>query len=361
MAAVRSKTIPRFHRCHGIYGTCVGLLMIVLMTLIKYTWKSLNEEKIQLATTFDLDYGVDESCTSIPIIRRSGSYFLDKKIQAGLSAEGVLPSFHVASYYAEKVPYHMATDVANFHLIKDLLQNHQNGLTFDIGANQGFYTYYLASLGMNVHSFEINEANFRCLQHGAEFNSREVANRVHLYPIGISSKNYRFGMQGNNYEGFLQQGNDGPILGVSFDCYAHHMRDSLDLTNVAFVKVDVEGFEIAVLKGAQNSLFRKGHSNIGGMIMEVGPDRWVRASIDFETGLEEMKKLSTHFKKSYVLIRASGGHVASCPLSLADHLLDKNPQTIMGSKMYEVQYSEWNVLLKQMHQNHFDCNFWYRN
>ena len=46
------------------------------------------------------------------------------------------------------------------------------------------------------------------------------------------------------------------LLGVTFDCFAHHMQDTLDISNVAFVKLDVEGFEIAVLKGAQNSLFK---------------------------------------------------------------------------------------------------------
>ena len=46
------------------------------------------------------------------------------------------------------------------------------------------------------------------------------------------------------------------------------------------MKVDVEGFEVVVLKGAQNSLFKHENSKIGGMVMEVGPDRWGRASVD---------------------------------------------------------------------------------
>jgi methyltransferase, FkbM family len=307
------------------------------------------------------DYNVDETCTSMPTIRRSGSYFLDDKIKAGNSTEKISPSFKVGSYYAEKVPYHMTTDIANFNLIKDLLKDKKDGLCFDFGANQGFYTYYLASLGMQVHAFEINESNFKALQHGAEFNSKDVADRVNLYPVGLGNKNGRFGMLGSDYLGFLRARKGGPIQGVTFDCFAHHMRGTLDLSNVAFVKLDVEGFEIAVLKGAQNSLFRKGQSTIGGMIMEVGPDRWGRASINFSTGVQEMKKLSTHFKKSHVLIRAEGLFSKTCPLSLADGLSDKNPKTIDNNSLYVVEYGEWDSLLKTMEKNQYDCNLWYEN
>mmetsp|Transcript_16318 Transcript_16318/g.21363 ORF Transcript_16318/g.21363 Transcript_16318/m.21363 type:complete len:206 (+) Transcript_16318:90-707(+) len=119
------------------------------------------------------DYHVDEICKNLPSIRPSGSYFLDDKIKAGLSPQNLTPAFKVGSYFAQKVPYHMATDIANFHLIQDLVKERKEGsLVLDIGANQGFYTYYLAALGMQVHAFEINEQNFKALQHGAEFNPR---------------------------------------------------------------------------------------------------------------------------------------------------------------------------------------------
>jgi len=168
-------------------------------------------------------------------------------------------------------------------------------------------------------------------------------------------------MKGGNYEGFLQQGRGGPILGVQFDCFAHHMLGKFDFSNIAFVKLDVEGFEIAVLKGAQNSLFSKeGYSKIGGMIMEVGPDRWGRAQIDLATGVEEMKKLSTHFKVSHVLMR-SEGYAKTCPLSLGDDLSDKNPRLFDGVKMFTIKIDEWGPLLAKMETNHFDCNFFYKN
>jgi len=322
----------------------------------------LANQKSSFIYSSNVDYHVDEKCTNLPSIRSSGSYFLDDKIAAGLSSKDIIPSFKVGSFYAEKVPYHMSEDGVYMHLIKDLLKGKEGGLVLDIGANQGFFTYFLASVGMEVHSFEIEQKNFRALQHGAEFNTKKVADLVHLYPVGLGEKNSRFSMKGSNYEGFLTEGKSGPILGVSFDCFAHHMRGKLDTSNVAFIKLDVEGFEIAVLKGGQNSLFKLGQSNIGGMLMEVGPDRWGRASVDFATGCDEMKKLSRHFKDSYVLMRTKGGYAKTCPLSLAENnLSDKKPITLDGAVMYAIKMGEFEPLLKDMVKNHYDCNFFYKN
>lgn len=308
----------------------------------------------------NVDFHVDETCTNLPSIRESGSYFLDKKIGAGESYEGINPLFKVGSYFAEKVKYHMKDDRQNFQLIKEVVEGKQGGLTVDFGANQGFYSYYMAALGMEVHSFEISEANFRALQHGAEFNPKEIADRVHLYPVGVGEKNARFGMQGANYEGFLKEGKGGPILGVTFDCFAHHMRDKLDFSNVAFVKLDVEGFEIAVLRGAKNSLFKRG-TNIGGMVMEVGPSRWKRSSIDFGTGVDEMKKLASSFKNSYILVRSAGGYAKTCPLTLAEDLEDKSPRQFETQNMHKVKMNEWSTLLDTMEKKDYDCNLFFTN
>jgi len=309
----------------------------------------------------DVDYKVDESCKNLPSIRPAGTYFLDEKIKGGASPEGIFPSFTVGSYFAQKVPYHMNGDKPNFALIKDALNGKEGQVVIDFGANQGFYTYYLAALGMQVHSFEINEANFKSLQHGAEYNPKEITDRIHLYPVGIGAKNARFGMKGNNYEGFLTE-KAGPILGSTFDCFAYHTKNKLDLSKgVAFVKLDVEGHEIAVLQGAKHSLFRKG-STVGAMIVEVGPNRWGRAGIDFDTGVETMRNLADHFKKSYLLARGPGTPYAkTCPLTLAQDLSDKTPRKFEGHEMYQVGTNEWENLLKKMEENGFDCNFFYQN
>lgn len=337
------------------------IVVVILLLTVSMSGEDSVGSRAQPTTTLlqtAVDYHVDDACKNLPTIRESGSYFRDGKIKAGRSAEGVSPAFQIGSYFGEKVQYHMQTDIPMFHLVKSILKD--NDVVLDIGANQGFYTYFAATLGHPVHSFEIYEPNFKALQHGAEFNPKEVADRVHLYPVGLGQKNARFSMRGNNYEGFLKEGSGGPIMGVTFDCFAHHMKGKLDLSRVGFVKLDVEGFEIAVLKGAQNSLLKKGHSHIGAMLVEVGPERWGRASVTLASGIEEMKKLSTLFKKSYILLRTKQ-HAETCPLSLGKDLTDKDPKTVGAVQMFKVDFNEWDALLAKMEQHKYDCNFWYQN
>lgn len=216
---------------------------------------------------------------------------------------------------------------------------------------------------MDVHAFEIFEDNVKALQHGAEHNPPEVAKRVHIYPVGLGETTGRMSMGGSNYEGHLKNSNEGRIQTTSFDCFAYHNIDEIGtalISDVAFVKLDVEGFEIAVLRGAKKSLFGP-NGRVGGMIMEVGPARWSRAGVDYESGVAEMKELSTHFKKSYLIVRSAGSYMKTCPLSLATKLADKKPREMQGVKVFEILRDELDVILKDLSDIKGDCNFWYTN
>ena len=67
------------------------------------------------------------------------------------------------------------------------------------------------------------------------------------------------------------------------------------------------------------------------MVMEVGPDRWHRASVNLEDGTAEIVKLSSHFENTYLILRKEGAHAKTCPMSLAKHLKDQNPKD-MGAE-----------------------------
>jgi len=162
----------------------------------------------------------DETCKSLPLIRPTCTKYddFDKGIEKGSSPEGINPTFSVGSYYADKVVYHMKADRDNFVLIKEYLDNKNKGLALDFGANQGFYTYYLATLGLDVHAFEIDDKNFKSLQHGVRYNPKDVSDRVNLYRVGIGDVNGRFAMRGNNYEGFLVPNKEGSITLLNIIC-----------------------------------------------------------------------------------------------------------------------------------------------
>jgi FkbM family methyltransferase len=107
----------------------------------------------------------------------------------------------------------------------------------DIGSNIGQWTRPLAKRFKSVVCFEPNP-NFReCF----EKNIQEK--NVLLWPYGLSDKEHKAKQDFNST--VLQQ-EDGDI-----DC---RTLDSFGLTNVDFVKIDVDGFEIPLLNGARETL-----------------------------------------------------------------------------------------------------------
>ena len=109
----------------------------------------------------------------------------------------------------------------------------------DIGSNIGQWTRPLARRFKSVVCFEPNP-NFReC------FNKNIHENNVVLWPFGLSDKEHK-AKQGFNST--VLQNEDGEIICRTLDSFA--------LTNVDFVKIDVDGFEIPLLNGAKETLIK---------------------------------------------------------------------------------------------------------
>jgi len=254
----------------------------------------------------------------------------------------------------DKVKYHMSGDIIHFNLLKEKYPN-PTGIVYDLGANQGFYTYFLAAMGFDeVHALEIMPNNFGALQHGILFNTKEVADRVRLYSMGMSSTVKRMSTSGQTYSGYLKAEKEGNLLSVSFDCFAYHVGLP---EFIPFIKIDVEGFEIDVIKGTKQSLFQ---TRIGALLIEVGPNRWNRAGNSLEEGIEEMKALSNLFEASFILVRGDGDPTCSPNQIEVAKLEDKAPR-ILTAKMFKLGIHEFEPLLTNMKKKNADCNFWFTN
>jgi len=137
----------------------------------------------------------------------------------------------------------------------------------DIGSNVGQWTRPLAKRFDSVICFEPNP-NFReC------FDKNITESNVTLWPYGLSDKEHTAKQDFNST--VLQQ-EDGDIK-----CRA---LDSFGLTNVDFIKIDVDGFEVPLLNGARETLSK----NNAVINIEMKRDKRQHISKQSETILQDI-------------------------------------------------------------------------
>ncbi len=134
------------------------------------------------------------------------------------------------------------------------------GLSLDIGANIGCITQALEASGREVVAFEPQPEIYKLLR-------KNVKGECHNLALGAELGNVpmprvRYGEKGNyGGLGIGMKSELGNIL------VPMKTLDSFGFMNVTFMKIDVEGFEIQVLRGARNTIL------INKPIMYIEDDR----------------------------------------------------------------------------------------
>lgn len=141
----------------------------------------------------------------------------------------------------------------------EYLKPYLGGVMLDIGANIGTHSIYYSKFG-HVHCFEPNPIAFECLQH----NMRNTDST--LYNVAVGSAEHNIQMvspePGNYGAAHTILGGDIPVITI----------DSMCLDQCNFIKIDVEGDEIAVLIGASVTIVR--HKPV--MVIESNPETLAR-------------------------------------------------------------------------------------
>jgi FkbM family methyltransferase len=123
-----------------------------------------------------------------------------------------------------------------------------NKICFDIGANVGFYTLLFSQYAKEVYAFEPLPRNLRYLVRLIEINKITNA-KIIPCAISESSRIGRFSEADNPALGALSDDGNALVLVTTCDQFVAETNIVPDL-----LKIDVEGSELDVLKGASGLL-----------------------------------------------------------------------------------------------------------
>jgi FkbM family methyltransferase len=132
----------------------------------------------------------------------------------------------------------------------------KNAVALDIGANEGFFAHHLLPHAKSVIAFEPLPQMLACLRqryagkmviHGVVLSDREGQGEL-KYPAG----GYMSASIAESNSAALESGRVVKTVVAPMTTL-----DSFNLTNVGFVKIDVEGHEEAVLHGGVGTLKRE--------------------------------------------------------------------------------------------------------
>jgi len=120
---------------------------------------------------------------------------------------------------------------------------------FDIGANIGSYSVPAAIRGVQVHAFEMMDENIRHLTAAMSANG---VNNVSIVRAAISDSPGTTGFRASSAWAYADDDTPGEIPKLRIDNYITTSR----IGHVDLIKIDIEGSELAALKGMQKLLKR---------------------------------------------------------------------------------------------------------
>jgi FkbM family methyltransferase len=145
--------------------------------------------------------------------------------------------------------------------LKTFINHIPEGIVFDIGANQGFYSIMMRKMSerLQIYAFEPHPKTYQLLEKGAELH------RFRSFNIGFGDEKteavlYDYDSRDGSthaslYRGVIENIHGGSATGhpIDIDTVDHFTREN-HIGQIDLLKIDTEGNELNVLKGATRML-----------------------------------------------------------------------------------------------------------
>ena len=217
----------------------------------------------------------------------------------------------------------------------------------DIGAHIGSYTFELATSFNHVHSFEPAQEAYNYLCSNVILKGLTRKTTTYNVAIGSSKKKEVFCVReidGGTSGLPLFDENHEAVVGDNENSYPVNVEtlDSFKLTNVGLLKIDVEGYELDVLKGAVKTLVRNNYPSIlfeCNYMIGCHPDNLKET---FESAQEKLFVFLEDLGYSISRIKGSEMYIARRSTTLQNLLEDfiKNPHDNLNKFRLGYEYEK---------------------
>jgi FkbM family methyltransferase len=155
-------------------------------------------------------------------------------------------------------------EIEVFAIAQQILQKHKDGVVLDIGANLGSFTLPLAKANphLTFHAFEPQRIIYYQLCGNTLINGLD---NTHCHNFGLSNQRDRFDIELPDYAAEMNIGAfsiDPQVRETEYECPTKGATETIVVfplddgqhKNVRLMKIDVEGHELEVIKGAYKTL-----------------------------------------------------------------------------------------------------------
>ncbi|MBN1617921.1 FkbM family methyltransferase [Candidatus Dojkabacteria bacterium] len=208
----------------------------------------------------------------------------------------------------------------------------KNNVIFDIGANIGYYSVIGSKIigeSGQVYAFEPDPFNLKLLNENITLNKQK---NIISIPKAVGSSNQKISLQQDLNQGHTRvstkekSSQEIPqIEMITLDDFILENK----ISNVDYLKIDIEGYELYALEGAENSL---GKGIIKTIMIEINPEALKQAN----TKWTELYALLDRYFELFILdTEAQNTLQKSTPARVGDMLKKVNFINIFGKSRGE--------------------------